>query len=201
MLGAPDDARPPWPPQVPSRALARPPTPPQAPWALLPPPPPPPPPIPPPPPPPSVAQRRYCPGWMASLRSAPPTHTHVNASHIQLEALGVFVSGICLQLAVSNVGFRTPPGRRVRSSDVGGWGAFFAFGAPGVRSSVNYHSHLRFCAGAVVAACVQSRRNVHSQLHCPRLLFVAKTANSTPFRPSTLKQYSIRFLYCRNNND
>ena len=37
------------------------------------------------------------------------------------------------------------------------------------------HSHLHFCAGAAV----QSRRNVHSQLHCPRLLFVAKTANST----------------------
>ena len=112
--------------------------------------------------------------------TSPPTHTTiVNAFDLLLETLAVYVLGLCLPYAVRNVVRKTPPGRRVRSSDVGGWGAFFAFGGPGVRRSVNYHSHKRFCAGVAVAAYVRSRRNVHAQSHCPRLLFVAKTANST----------------------
>ena len=45
-----------------------------------------------------------------------------------------------------------------------------------------YPSHIRLRAGVVVAACVQFRRVMHAQLRCVpeiRLLFAAKTANST----------------------
>ena len=84
------------------------------------------------------------------VAGSPPPYTHttiINAFDLLLETLSVYVLGLCLQYAVRNVVRKTPPGRRVRSSDVGGWGAFFAFGGPGVRSSVNYHSHKCFGAG------------------------------------------------------
>ena len=70
-----------------------------------------------------------------------------------------------------------PPGRHVRSSGVGGWGAFSAFGGSGVRNSVNYHrpSYLS-CVGAVAVALILSGRIVCTPPHRSGPLFMAITS-------------------------